>query len=396
MRVSVREGDTLNYYSQLFDIPLRLILDSNRELYGHSIKDIEKVSIPGYIKQDYMLKKGETIWSVSMDRGIALDALYLMNPDLDPYSFTTGDIVYIPVRVTKRIVKVTKPYDYKSLMSDLNRLQVLYPFLKQESIGRSVLRKSIPEVRIGRGESKIHFNGSFHAREWITSAILTTFLNDYCLSITTKRSIRGINLAYYYENIDLSVVPMVNPDGVDLAIHGNRVAGDYKDHVMKLNDGSEDFSKWKANIRGVDLNNQFPAKWEIEQARKPQAPAPENFPGEKALCEPESKAMATLTVESDFDRVLALHTQGQEIYWGFEGQEPQEAERLAQEFSRVSGYEAIQTLDSYAGYKDWFIQEWRRPGFTIECGEGDHPLPLEQFPKIYQETLGQLLAALYM
>lgn len=396
MRVSVRKGDTLDYYSQLFDVPLRLILDSNRDLSSLSIDEKEKVSIPGYIKQDYALKKEDSVWSIATDRQIPLDALYLLNPDLDPFEFTVGDLLYIPIRVTKRIIKPNHPYDYKSLIGDLNRLHVLYPFIKQESIGRSVLRKSIPEVRIGRGEKKVHFNGAFHAREWITTPILMAFLNDYCLHLANRHTIRGLNMAYFYETVSLSIVPMVNPDGVDLAIHGSKVAGDYKDMVSELNQGSEDFAKWKANIRGVDLNNQFPAKWEVEAERLPKDPAPENHPGTKALSEPESKAMANLTIDAQFDRVVALHTQGREIYWGFEGLEPAEAASMADEFARVSGYQAIQTLDSYAGYKDWFIQEWQRPGFTIECGEGEHPLTINQFPRMYQEILGQLLAALYM
>lgn len=395
MRVMVREGDTLDYYSQLFDVPLRLIIDSNRDVLPDNLMIKEKISIPGYIKHNYELKKGETFWSVLMDRQIPLDALLLLNQDVDPYTVMVTDVLHVPVRVTKRLVRVNQHYDYKTMMGDLNRLQVLYPFLKQESIGRSVLSKPIPEVKIGNGDRNLHFNASFHAREWITSSVLMTFINDYCLSLTTRRNIRGINMAYFYDHFAASFVPMVNPDGVDLAIHGSRAAGDYKDLVIQLNEGSEDFSKWKANIRGVDLNNQYPAKWEIEAERKPQSPAPENFPGEVPLSEPESQAMADLTTGGNFERVMALHTQGQELYWGFEDREPAFAGQLAYEISRVSGYKAIRTLDSYAGYKDWFIQEWRRPGFTLECGEGEHPLTHDQFPQIYQEVLGPLLAMFY-
>lgn len=66
------------------------------------------------------------------------------------------------------------------------------------------------------------------------------------------------------------------------------------------------------------------------------------------------------------------------------------------EYARVSGYTPIRYVDSYAGYKDWFIQEFHRPGFTVELGEGVNPLPFEQFPSIYEQNLGILLANLYM
>lgn len=106
--------------------------------------------------------------------------------------------------------------------------------------------------------------------------------------------------------------------------------------------------------------------------------------------------MAELTRRSDFSRVLAFHTQGEVIYWGFENLEPPEAKTIVDEFSRVSGYISIQTVDSYAGYKDWFIQDFRKPGYTVELGKGVNPLPLAQYDEIYEEALGIFLANLYL
>ena len=116
------------------------------------------------------------------------------------------------------------------------------------------------------------------------------------------------------------------------------------------------------------MNDQFPARWELEKAQRPTKPGPRDYPGESPLTEPEAIAMAELTRKSNFSRVIAFHTQGKEIYWGFENLEPPYSEVIVEEFSRVSGYKAVQTLQSYAGYKDWFIQDWRRPGFTVELG----------------------------
>jgi g-D-glutamyl-meso-diaminopimelate peptidase len=189
---------------------------------------------------------------------------------------------------------------------------------------------------------------------------------------------------------------MVNPDGVDLVIHGAPSQEPYRSNVLTINQGSSNFSNWKANIRGVDLNNQYPALWEREAQENVKQPSPRDFPGYRPLTEPESIAMAELTRASNFTRALAYHTQGEVIYWGFEGMEPPESRTLANEFARVSGYQAIQYVASSAGYKDWFIQEWRRPGFTIELGRGINPLPTTQFDEIYEESIGILLASLYM
>src|SRR5699024_7554812 len=130
--------------------------------------------------------------------------------------------------------------------------------------------------------------------------------------------------------------------------------------------------------------------------RKPSSPQPRDFPGYAPLTEPESIAMAELTGNRNFQRVNTFHTQGEVIYWGYEGLEPPESELIVHENARVSGYEPIRYIDSYAGFKDWFIQVYRRPGFTVELGTGINPLPISQFNEIYEETLGIMLANLYL
>ena len=47
----------------------------------------------------------------------------------------------------------------------------------------------------------------------------------------------------------------------------------------------------------------------------------------------------------------------------------------------------------YAGYKDWFIEEYDRPGYTVEAGMGENPLPMKQFERIYHEIREFWLAA---
>jgi g-D-glutamyl-meso-diaminopimelate peptidase len=96
--------------------------------------------------------------------------------------------------------------------------------------------------------------------------------------------------------------------------------------------------------------------------------------------------MAALAEAADFHRSAALHTQGREIYWNYRGYEPAEAEPLADRLAAASGYEAVKLEDSDAGYKDWFIQRFRRPGFTVELGCGVNPLPLSQLPQLVADT----------
>ena len=396
MDVYVRRGDSFWYYSQLFKIPQQLIINSNRNINPQTLSVGQLIQIPGYVTVSYQIKTGDTFWSIAESRDLPLDSILLLNPGLNPNSLQTGQTITLPLRVTWSIVNGKQNYDYDTMMKDIRQLQTVYPFLQVSSIGDSVLGREIPEILIGNGDKRVHYNGSFHANEWITTPILMTFLNDYVLSLTNQNTIRGLVTSPLYEHSTLSIVPMVNPDGVDLVISGPPSEEPYRSNVIEWNNGSTDFSGWKANIHGVDLNDQFPALWELERARNPKTPGPRDYGGESPLSEPEAIAMADLTRRRDFAQVLAFHTQGEVIYWGFQNLEPPETEAIVTVFSRVSGYEPIQSIESYAGYKDWFIQDWRRPGFTVEVGKGINPLPLTQFDEIYEKTLGIFLSALYL
>jgi g-D-glutamyl-meso-diaminopimelate peptidase len=395
MKVRVRTGDSLWYYSQLFMLPVNLIIDSNPTVDYWQLKVGQEIVIPGFTTQAYQVKKGDTFWKLSVSRNISVDALVLLNQADNPNKLMIGASVLLPTRVVNPVVYGKTNYSFSTLSRDIKELSEIYPFINVRSVGQSVMGQPLTEIRLGKGDRKVHINASFHANEWITTPILMTFLNAYLLSLTNGEPIRGLRMMPFYNSLVLSIVPMVNPDGVDLVLNGPPAS--VRSKVVEINNGSIDFTAWKANIRGVDLNNQYPANWEIEKERKePKSPAPRDYPGDAPLTEPEAIAMANLAKQSRFDSLIALHTQGEEFYWGYEGLEPPESERMATEFARVSGYQSIRNVDSHAGYKDWFIQEYRRPGFTIELGKGINPLPLSQFDEIYKKVLGIFIAALYM
>ena len=117
--------------------------------------------------------------------------------------------------------------------------------------------------------------------------------------------------------------------------------------------------------------------------------------GRAPLTQRESRAMAQYTVAVDPRVTLAFHTQGQVIYWQFDDYEVEGARELGEELARVSGYTLadVPYESGFAGYKDWFIQTFRRPGYTIEAGLGENPLPISQFDSIYRDNLGILVTA---
>jgi len=293
------------------------------------------------------------------------------------------------------IVPFDETFGFGALERCLDRLRAAYPDAEVATIGRSVLGKPIYAIRVGRGPGQAFLNAAFHANEWITSPLALRFAEEALEALRSGGALRGVDAASLFERTSLWVAPMVNPDGVDLVVNGAAAAGPHRDDVLAWNGGSEDFAGWKANIRGVDLNDQFPAYWEVERDRRAvEGPGPRDYTGEAPLTEPEAQAIARFTEERGFDVVVALHTQGREIYWNYRDAEPPEAERIAARMARSSGYAAIKLTGSDAGYKDWFIHRWGRPGFTIEAGFGTNPLPLEQLPGMYEETAAIALEAL--
>ena len=147
----------------------------------------------------------------------------------------------------------------------------------------------------------------------------------------------------------------------------------------------------------MDLNLQFPAGWEqareIKFAQGFNKPAPRDFVGKGSLTEPEALAIYNFTLCHNFELILAYHTQGKEIYWQFQNYALPKARNIGIQFAEVSGYKLadVPYSSSFAGYKDWFLQEYKKPGYTIEAGIGENPLQISQFNEIYNDNIGILV-----
>lgn len=296
----------------------------------------------------------------------------------------------------KNIVQLSRNcYDPIALKWQIIALSKVYSFLKVYTIGKSANQVPLYALRLGCGARKIHVNASHHGNEWLTSFIVMRSIEILCKALKNGESLYGANIKELLQKVTYDFVPMVNPDGVMLSLEGTKYECFTNAHI-KWNEGNKDFSKWKANARGVDLNRNYDAGFtDYQQISEVKGPSYAYYEGAYPESEPESKALADLTRKEQYDLVLAYHTQGEVIYWTYDNLSVATAQEYAKIFEEVSGYvlEEPEPLAASGGYKDWFMKAFNKPGFTIECGLGENPIDVCQSETIIKRTLPIILAA---
>ena len=286
----------------------------------------------------------------------------------------------------------------------LQQIAGKYPFTRLEEVGATDFQRPIWMLTIGTGKRHVLFTAAHHANEWITALVLLKYAEDLADAIQRGGILFGQRAKEMADAVTIHVIPLVNPDGVDLvtgAIGPESAQYQLARELAQKYPAIPFPEGWKANLLGVDLNLNYPAGWlqarEIKFAQGYTSPGPRDYVGRAPLDQMETRDLAELTEKLDPDLALAYHSQGKEIYWQFRDYDVPGAKELGEVLARVSGYALADTPyeSSFAGYKDWFIQNFRRPGYTVEVGSGENPLPISQFPEIYRDNVPLLnIAAL--
>ncbi len=286
-------------------------------------------------------------------------------------------------------------YTFSMLNNDINILSNKYSFIQLSSIGKSLVGRDLPLIKIGNGKKSILHVGTHHGMEWITSILLMKYAEEYCKIITEKNKISGIDSDILFEKRTVFIVPMLNPDGVELQINGFDKLNPLNDRLFEMSKG--DYSHWQANGRGVDLNHNYNAGFDqykkIEASAGIISGAPTRFSGPYPESEPETASLCSFIRTVDISLLIALHTQGEEIYADYNGYIPSNGLKIATRMAKLSGYKVAkpEPMASYGGLKDWFINEFDRVGITVECGLGTNPLPAENAEIIFRQIKQMLL-----
>lgn len=242
-------------------------------------------------------------------------------------------------------------------------------------IGKSVLGNNVYVLMINNNDKApwVIVTGAIHAREHLSCDLICKFVEDYL-----KNDIKT--------NVNLAFVPLINPDGANLATGEINKLSQKRQKMLKKINGSSDFALYKANARGVDLNNNFPAHWETQFFNK-RKPSSSGYYGKCPLSEPESKALVKLTKKLKPFLTISYHLKGEEIYFDFfqDKQRLKRDRKMAEVFAQSTGYKIKSTQKvSSGGYKDWCVLN-KISALTIELGSDkfNHPYPQNQLEKIY-------------
>ncbi len=284
---------------------------------------------------------------------------------------------------------------------DAARQKEIYRYFEKEHpalfcgvCGRSVLGTPLRFFSVGQGARTVLYIGTHHGMEWLTALLLFRFLDD--LAVAAER--RGLSDPLP-PGVRLLVLPLLNPDGVEIALHGAEGGGILAPRLREIRpDG--DFCTWQANARGVDLNHNYDAGFAAYREREREAgifgPAPTRYSGEYPFSEPETAAVYRLLQIFSPALTLTLHTQGEEIYYHPVTPPVPHAAEIGATLARLTGYRLgeAEGLAAYGGMSDYLAEKCRLPAFTLECGLGKNPLPIAQGKTIYRRLRRVLFLSL--
>lgn len=285
----------------------------------------------------------------------------------------------------------SRELDYSSLLNELNNLATNYDIVKLTYIGKSILDKDIPLITLGNDTAKkgVLYVSTHHASENITTSVLMSFIKEYIKAYYGKNQACSINIKNLFKMRKIHIIPMLNPDGVEYRLNGISENNPIRERVIAYNEG-EDFTKWNANARGVDLNHNYNARfneYKIYEKQHGITPGKTKYSGEYPESEPEIQAITGLIriLQDEIKGILTLHTQGEEIYYKSNGKVVPNTEIIARHVSRMCMYPLCDTdgSASYGGLTDWAINELNLPSYTLECGRGENPLDIKQASSIY-------------
>ena len=302
-------------------------------------------------------------------------------------------------------------YSHDMMKRDLYLLRERYPdTMSILRFGYSADGRDLLDVVIGNPDAQkdVIIQYSMHAREYVNSLLAMKQIEELLKGMSNGTQYNGAAYSDILQDVRLHLIPMMNPDGVMIALYGFDAIGNetirnglyecWQSDIL-LGKGDPDiaayYQRWKANARCVDLNRNFDCGWETTVGTT--QPSCSRYKGESAASEPETKALVALKDAINCVGQIAYHSEGELVYWdyGSLGDLHVVDEQLADLVSGITGYKKESTISSNqetAGCSDYFILKCAIPSITIETGVGECPIYIDQWDAIWNQN-AQVLPA---
>lgn len=313
-----------------------------------------------------------------------------------PYTNHSGFVKGIGQSISynnKEIVATNhQKYSYKEMSADMKALKKKYDGLvSYEVIGKSEDNRKIYDVIVGNPKAKkaLLVISSLHAREYMTSLLSMKQIEYYLEKYYGK--IAGKSVQKNLQKIAIHYIPMANPDGVTISQYGKKAIrkASLRRALYKM---KGDATRWKANARGVDLNRNFPDKFNVYGKR-----SGEGYSGPSVASESETKAIVNLLnnlkQNNRLKGVVNYHAMGSIIFGDTKGNAivRKNTKKMYQLAKAITGY------GSAAGYKssvpgsggslrEYIMRKKHVASITLEIGRIYCPGPIREFPNIWKRN----------
>jgi g-D-glutamyl-meso-diaminopimelate peptidase len=268
--------------------------------------------------------------------------------------------------------------------------------LKYVTIGESHDNRDIVLLKLGVGQKYFICSGGVHGREIINPIILLKIIEYYAdlymnfrqskLALKRKLSNSVANIKEEYElmlygaciyellqTYTILFVPLLNPDGFMIAQKGYGVLRDVV--LRQIGENSKvDYTEWKANGRGVDINRNFPSQfWRCK------------FEGDYPASEKETKALIRLFHEYPSVGFLDFHSRGKTIYYyrnKMSDHYNKKQLEIGTRLCEITGYELVPPQeeiddgDSGGNTVHYYSETFYKPALTIETVEDEAEFPM--------------------
>ena len=263
------------------------------------------------------------------------------------------------------------------MVRKVNLLHGEAPFLNVQVIGRSLCGRGLFALRLGNPCGGALIVAGLRGGEGTAGAALLQWAQTVCRCVKTRLPLCGVDLARVLSQTGITLLPCLNPDGLEIFTRGAKGAGSLRPFVQTI---TQCGVLWQANAAGVRLDRQFPCGFEaVAQQQKATCtdhPSADGFFGNAPLSEPETRALAAFCRSERFSRALLLE-EGEDLLSVFPAQTEKQTRNTVLTTKMLAACAGVPfllpTLQEQSGtFPAWFAETMGQNAFTLSLNsDGD-------------------------